>query len=424
MIQRRARQLRRRVDAWIDDYAEFDATGVFGPSETQHFQYDHLDRLTHAWTTGDAGGAYDRSYVYDQIGNILAKGDTGSELVYGYGQAAQGIAPGAKPHAVTHVGGVERYQYSPNGNMRFRDRDGDGALEQDIRYTLENKVESVTVDGTTTTYFYDGNGVRVKKEVYDGLTYEDTYYVGGIYEEKYESMLPDPEVTKYYFAGSQRVAMRVSDGVSSTVTYLHGDHLGSTSLATDGSGEAVSLQHYYPYGETRSTNGTLPTDFQYTGQRHDSTIKLLDYNARWYDSLTGRFISPDTIIPDPANPQSLNRYSYVYNNPCNLVDPSGHCGEGSSPGEGVSQERHDRLCWIREQALALSERTGLPVDDPDYLTDVGAMALLFDIVAPEYSRWYGSRRADFVYDLGVVVGGIEVQGNMSVSYTHLRAHET
>ncbi len=50
------------------------------------------------------------------------------------------------------------------------------------------------------------------------------------------------------------------------------------------------------------------------------------YHARYYDAALGRFIQPDTIIPDLYNPQDLNRYSYVRNNPVRYTDPSGHCG--------------------------------------------------------------------------------------------------
>jgi len=62
---------------------------------------------------------------------------------------------------------------------------------------------------------------------------------------------------------------------------------------------------------------------------------LLFYNARWYDPVIGRFISADTIVPQPGNPQSLNRYSYTANNPLRFVDPSGHreC-EGASNCNG------------------------------------------------------------------------------------------
>ena len=70
--------------------------------------------------------------------------------------------------------------------------------------------------------------------------------------------------------------------------------------------------------------GTLPTDFSYTGQRDDAYTQLYEMGARWYDGRIGRWVSPDTIIPDPANPQSLNRYAYVYNNALGYVDPSGH----------------------------------------------------------------------------------------------------
>ncbi len=48
-------------------------------------------------------------------------------------------------------------------------------------------------------------------------------------------------------------------------------------------------------------------------------------NARYYMPLVGRFISADTIVPEPSNPQSFNRYSYSLNNPVNYIDPSGHC---------------------------------------------------------------------------------------------------
>ena len=60
------------------------------------------------------------------------------------------------------------------------------------------------------------------------------------------------------------------------------------------------------------------------GQRADYYIKLVHMGARWYDPQLGRWISPDTIVPDPANPQSLNRYSYVLGNVMQYVDPNGH----------------------------------------------------------------------------------------------------
>jgi RHS repeat-associated protein len=90
---------------------------------------------------------------------------------------------------------------------------------------------------------------------------------------------------------------------------------------TDTNGDSLGTIKYYPYGSTRS--GSVPTDKKFTGQRLDDT-GLYYYNARYYDAGIGRFISPDTIVPSPANPQAYNRYSYVLNNPLRYIDPSGH----------------------------------------------------------------------------------------------------
>jgi len=67
------------------------------------------------------------------------------------------------------------------------------------------------------------------------------------------------------------------------------------------------------------------TDFGYTGQRNVDGLGLMDYHARMYDSHITQFSQPDSIVPDPNNPQSLNRYSYALNNPVRYNDPTGHC---------------------------------------------------------------------------------------------------
>jgi len=105
------------------------------------------------------------------------------------------------------------------------------------------------------------------------------------------------------------------------VYYLHGDHLGSASLATDAGGAKVSEMRYTPFGEARY--GDAPTDRRFTGQREED-FGWYDYGARFYSPSLGRFIQADTMVPSPANPQSLNRYAYVLNNPLRYTDPTGH----------------------------------------------------------------------------------------------------
>jgi RHS repeat-associated protein len=69
----------------------------------------------------------------------------------------------------------------------------------------------------------------------------------------------------------------------------------------------------------------VPTKYQYTGQySYEAEFGLYFYNARWYDPYLNHFTQPDSIIPDPYNPQDWNRYSYVRNNPLRYTDPTGH----------------------------------------------------------------------------------------------------
>ncbi len=127
---------------------------------------------------------------------------------------------------------------------------------------------------------------------------------------------------KSYISNGQKVAMRRG----SEVYYLGGDHLGSTSLTTDSSGGIISEVRYLPYGQVRWSNGTSVTDFGFTSQRNEASFGLMDYNARYYSPVLGRFVSPDTIVPDPSSSGGFNRYRYTRNNPLKYTDPSGHCG--------------------------------------------------------------------------------------------------
>jgi RHS repeat-associated protein len=110
----------------------------------------------------------------------------------------------------------------------------------------------------------------------------------------------------------------------STLYYVLKDHLGSASVVTDTSGTIVGEDRFYPFGETRFMTGTMQTDKLFTGQREMAGLGIYNYGARFYSPKLGRFLSADTIVPGYANPQNLNRFSYVNNNPLRYADPSGH----------------------------------------------------------------------------------------------------
>ncbi|MBI5352936.1 MAG: RHS repeat-associated core domain-containing protein [Chloroflexi bacterium] len=149
--------------------------------------------------------------------------------------------------------------------------------------------------------------------------------------------------SKYYFAGTTRIAMRkYSIPQPMTVEYFLSDHLGSTSLTTDSAGTKVSEIKYKPWGELRSAWKSsdpqlIPstyalTNYTFTGQysyMDDPTTSgttegfgLMFYNARWYDPSLGRFAQADAIVPGGV--QGLDRYAYVNNSPLVYTDPNGH----------------------------------------------------------------------------------------------------
>ena len=99
------------------------------------------------------------------------------------------------------------------------------------------------------------------------------------------------------------------------------DHLGSTRLKTDASGDAVFTRNYEPFGPDYDGSGS--EEFKYTGKHEDSS-GLYYFGARYYDPEVGRFITEDPILRSFENPQGLNRYIYCRNNPLKYIDPDGN----------------------------------------------------------------------------------------------------
>jgi RHS repeat-associated protein len=178
-----------------------------------------------------------------------------------------------------------------------------------------------TVSGQVSRFYYDADGQRVKRVDPSGTT----AYVGQHFEVQASAGIS----TSYYYFGSQRVAMRVvaSPNTAGTLYWLRGDSLGSASLTTNITGTVVSEMRYYSFGQARWVTGTMPTDRLFAGMRSETASavgSLIDMNAREYSPLLGRFLSADSIVPQPGDPQSLNRYAYTRNSPLEYIDPSGH----------------------------------------------------------------------------------------------------
>jgi len=116
------------------------------------------------------------------------------------------------------------------------------------------------------------------------------------------------------------------DPANNGIFYLHTDHLSSVSAMSDANSNLVGdATRYRPFGGYRNGRSNPITDRGFTGQRENvSDLGLMYYNARFYVPGIGRFLSADTIVPNPTSPQSLNRYAYSLDSPLNFTDPSGH----------------------------------------------------------------------------------------------------
>jgi RHS repeat-associated protein len=179
------------------------------------------------------------------------------------------------------------------------------------------------------------------------------------------------------------------------------DASGSTSLTTDANGDFVARVLYYPYGEKRYVEGTLTTDYQYTGQRKEG-FGLYDYNARYYDPYLARFVSADTVVPEPENPQDWNRYSYVRNNPVLYTDFSDNRPCGPACREDITTHEVFRCngtqCWNQsapEYGLGLGNGQGFDAHDAEMVAFVAVG--LTGIGLAEYAVLGGGGAA--VYEL-------------------------
>ncbi len=300
-----------------------DITALTEETTSNSFTYDGLGRLT---------SAYGRTYSYDAA-NRLTSVTVRPLLTPSAGHLATGektynYYDSGPYHAVDRIAGADRFDYDANGNMVKRNK---GLSDQQtLVWDAENRLSQVQDNNgdQLEQYWYEADGGRVKKV--SGTT--TTYTFFGHYEE--EVVDGTTTAISHYSFGVVRVAVKRGN----TLYHLHGDHLGSTSLTTDGS-TVEAGRAYYAYGSERSSSGDLQTDRTFTGQKRDAT-GLMYYNARYYDPALGTFISPDSMVPNPASVIDHNRFLYARGNPLKYTDPTGYSSH--------EKECSTQGCWERE----------------------------------------------------------------------------
>jgi RHS repeat-associated protein len=204
---------------------------------------------------------------------------------------------------------LSSYAYDAAGNMT---NDGSNTLV----YDAENRAVSAANGGNSGTYTYDGKGLRVKK-VSGGTTTVYIFAGSKVIAEYQNGAAVASPAREYIYMGGQ-VAATLSGGAT---TYHHPDEL-STRVSTDSSGNTVRTFGHFPFGETWYETGTA-SKLKFTSYERDSESGNDYAMARSYVNRLGRFSSPDPLGGTIGDPQSLNRYAYVQNDPVDLIDPLG-----------------------------------------------------------------------------------------------------
>lgn len=288
---------------------------------------------------GNAMGNYTERYEYDAVGNILRmihEADSAGSWTRRYSYAADSnrllrtSLPGDPDGAYSAP-----YEYNEHGSMISMPHLP--TMEWDFKDQL-HKVRTQRVingeNGETVYYVYDAAGQRARKVIErpGGSIKEERFYAGGfeLYRERNSGRVTLERETLHIVDDQRRIALvetKTTDAVAPLIRYQFGNHLGSSSLELDDTGEIISYEEYFPYGSTsyRAARADVEVSskrYRYTGKERDEETGFYYHGARYYAPWLGRWASCD-----PAGvTDGINSCLYVRDNPIRLSDPNGKQG--------------------------------------------------------------------------------------------------
>ncbi len=327
--------------------------GIRNRKET--FRYDRLQRLKSA-SFGPNGPWLKTNY--DALGNVTSRQERFQDVKLVESDTTLHY-DGPRPHAVTQAGTVQ-YSYDRNGNVIQRGNIGfewtsfnkpswmgtaqavlgKARINSRFEYDAErNRIFQETVERTPKSLA--SHFVRVKEKTYYFTDFEGTNLYEKVCTANEDCTVNWTHDAWVIHVGGPNgpvghIALKgPHDGERS---YYYTNHLGSVIARTDTAGAITEEFDYDAWGRRRNPETAAPytqtqsgphwTDYGfadrgYTGHEMLDAIGLIHMNGRIYDPSIGRFISPDPFVQDRFDPQNLNRYTYVLNNPLVNVDPSG-----------------------------------------------------------------------------------------------------
>lgn len=304
-------------------------------TNAESFSYDEFNRLK----TNTLGGTT-VAVNYNSIDNIDSKShlENGNVVNVAYQYHA------TKKHAVT-TAGTRGFTYDANGNMT--EEKVSNVVKKKLNYTGNDLVKKIEVLGTgahTSEFFYDSSNSRYKRIDRDSTgKVTTTLYLGSVEKILYH----DNKVEwKRQVGGVAQITHEVTTSaiLSGKRQYFHKDHLGSINAISSATGVIEHRMAFDPWGARRTITANVwqasgmtqtsilasysktakpITNRGFTGHEMLDEVGIIHMNGRIYDAYLARFLQADPFIQEPTAVASLNRYSYVMNNPLNAVDPSG-----------------------------------------------------------------------------------------------------
>jgi RHS repeat-associated protein len=277
-------------------------TGTSAVSKT--FSYDNIDRLTGVcFQAGPCSGGSDPfiRWSYDGVGNRLTEQRPAGTTSYSYDNADRMLTAGANT-----------YTYDRNGNQLT----GGGTT---FTYDLANRTKTAVQGATTTTYSYDGDGIRLLASTGSGASDKTKFLWDVNYGLAQLALERDgnDSLLRRFAHGLRPLTFATGSGTS----YYHYDPLGSVRDITSSTGIIGTTYDYEPYGTIRTQSGTSPNPLRFAGEYHDPT-GFIHLRARQYDAELGRFLNRD---PASTRAGIIASATYVYANdrPTAIIDPSG-----------------------------------------------------------------------------------------------------
>ncbi|WP_162926353.1 RHS repeat-associated core domain-containing protein [Teredinibacter purpureus] len=304
----------------------------------EQFQYDNLNRLRYYTLSGDASGT--QEVTYNAIGNILSKTDVAEGAQYSYGTGNTSAANDAGPHAVTAIGNVS-YLYDNNGNLLYERENNE--VKRSFSYTLADQISQISTSAGRVQFSYGPDRQRFKRvDTTAGNKTTTTLYLGGTEKIYYSDAVEWKRTIGGIAQVTHTLDLTETSEQGQQLHFLLRDHLGSITHIVDQFGLPVQSMAFDPWGKRRNASdwaaleeGGLNsfakaakpiTSRGFTGHEMIDGADIIHMNGRIYDSHLARFVQADPIIQAPEVLGSLNRYSYVWNNPLNMTDPSGYMG--------------------------------------------------------------------------------------------------